>query len=226
MTRQCAACGAKLPLMARWCEECGAPNPARRAVLSTVAVIAVLAPAIAIAIYAATRWEQPLISGDRPADAPLPSQSVSGTDTGFDWLSAAMKACDAKAAQEPNALHFLFVPLAYDAKDLEQWRRQALNRIGNAMVLSSDDMLGGLRRKALTVASDDYAFSIRDDKTQAVRKWERASGVKWLSATGTEEFVSFKMQYKPHDKGRDDSWGNPILHQKGNCYWVNAIYED
>lgn len=225
MKVRCAACDAELPLMARWCAECGAPNPTRRGVLGAVAVIAVLAPAIAIAIYAATRWEQPLIPGDRPADLPLPSQSVSGTDDGFDWLAAAMKACDSKAAQEPDALHFLIVPLAFDAKDLEQWRRQALNRIGNAMVLSSDDTLGGLRRKALSVAPGEYTFSIRDEKTQAVRKWERATGVKWLSVADTD-VASFKMQYRPQDKGRDDSWGNPIAHQKGNCYWINAAYED
>jgi hypothetical protein len=34
------------------------------------------------------------------------------------------------------------------------------------------------------------------------------------------------MQYKPHSRGRGDSWGNVIAHQKGNCYWVNAIYEE
>jgi hypothetical protein len=36
----------------------------------------------------------------------------------------------------------------------------------------------------------------------------------------------FTMQYRPRDKGRDDNWGNPIVHQKGNCYWVNATFEE
>ena len=226
MIIQCSWCDAAVPVLARSCPECGAVNPARRTVFGVTATIAVLLPAIAIAVYAATRWDRPLITADSSADQPLPSHPVTGAGGDFSWLAAAMKACDDKAASEPNVLHYLLVPVAFDPKDLEQWRRQAINRIGNAIVLSSEETLNALRRKTLSVATSEYTFSIRDEKTQAVRKWARAAGVKWYSAPGGEDVALFSMQYKPRDKGRDDNWGNPIVHQKGNCYWVNAAFEE
>jgi hypothetical protein len=212
--------------MASSCPRCDAPNPARRAILAAAAIVAVLGPAIAIAIYAATRWEQPLIAGDQPADQALPSQPVAGSDADFTWLSAAMKACDDKAASEPNALHLLVVPLSFEPKDLTSWRTISLNRIGNALVLPGKETLDGLRGKSLSIDPEQYVFSIRDEKTRAVRKWGPANGVKWLSIADAEGVASLQMQYKPRDKGTDDNWGNLIAHQKGTCYWVNAIYEE
>ncbi len=227
MKTQCQWCDAPIPLMARACPECRAVNPARRTALGIIAVAAVLIPVLAIAIYAATRWDQPLIAaGDGPAEQTLPSQPVTASDSNFDWLAAAMKGCDEKAASEPTMLHALIIPITFDPKDIEQWRKLALNRIGNAMVLPGDETLNGLRRKTLSIAPDEYTFSIRDGKTQTVRKWARSTGVKWFSAPGAEDFTLFTMQYKPRDKGRDDNWGNPIVHQKGNCYWVNATFEE
>lgn len=226
MTRQCPLCGTAVPLMAHSCRGCGVANPARRGILIAAAVVAVLGPAIALAVYAATRWERPLIAGDRLADQPLPSQSVSGPDNNFDWLALAMRACDEKAEAEQNALHMLVIPLNYDPDTIEQWRRLALNRIGNALVLSGDETLTALRRKTLSIASQPYVFSIRDDRSGNIRKWEPATGVKWFSIADADDLGSFTIQYRPSDRGRDDAWGNAISHRKGNCYWVTAVYED
>jgi hypothetical protein len=226
MKAHCAWCDAPTPLMAKSCPECGAANPARRTVLGIAATIAVLVPAIAIAIYAAIQWERPLITADTPAESSLPAQQVTGSDPDFDWLAAAMKSCDDKAVSEPGALNLLVVPLTFDAKDLEQWRRQALNRIGNAMVLPSNDMLDGLRRKTLSIAPEPYAFSVRDEKTRTVLKWNGTGGVQRLSAPGGEDIQLLSMQFRPRDKGSDEAWGNPIVHQKGNCYWVNVAFEE
>jgi hypothetical protein len=226
MKAHCAWCDAPTPLMAKFCPECGAANPARRTVLGIAATVAVMVPAIAIAIYAAIQWEQPLIKVDGPAEQSMPTQPVTGSDPAFDWLAAAMKSCDDKAASDPGALNLLVVPLTFDAKDIDQWRRQAINRIGNAMVLPSNDMLDGLRRKALSIASEPYSFSVRDEKTRTVRKWASTGGVQRLSAPGAEDIALLSMQFRPRDKGSDEAWGNPIVHQKGNCYWVNALFEE
>lgn len=223
MSSRCPYCGESVSRLARSCPACGAANPARNTVLGAAIASAVLIPAIAIAIYAATRWDRPLIEGGILADQP--SASTPGED--FAWLSAAMKECDAKAAQDPNALHFLVIPLAADPKQTENWRKLALNQVGNAIVLAGDDTINGLQRRALTIAtSEDYVFSIRDEKTQVVRKWEPSSGVKWFSTVEGSDIVSFRMQFKPRDKGRDDDWGNVMIHQKGNCYWINAVSFD
>ena len=227
MKVRCAVCNTSLPLMARACPACGTVNAARHVTLGALAVLAVLGPAIAIAIYAATRWDAPLIAGDQPADQALPSQpAASATDTDFGWLEAAMKACDEKATSEPNALHMLVVPLTIDPKDMEQWRKTSLNRIGNALVLPGKETLEGLRSKTLSLSTETYVFGVRDERTSTVRKWEPATGVKWYSIADAEALEGLRMQYKPRDRGRDNSWGNAVQHQKAFCYWVNAIYEE
>ena len=91
MNRRCAVCDAPLPLMAHACPACGTANPARRAVLTGAAIVAVLGPAIAVAIYAATRWDQPLISPDQPAEQVLPAQPTARSDDNFAWLEAASR---------------------------------------------------------------------------------------------------------------------------------------
>lgn len=225
MKARCGTCNNELPLTARSCPACGMANPSWHATLGTIAAIAVLVPAIAIAIYAATR-DQPLIRGDRPADQPLPSQpSASGADN-FDWLATAMKACDDKATSEPNALHVLVVPLVASPKDFPMWRQMSLNTIGNAVVLPGSDTLKGLRAATLSIDPGEYAFSVRDEKTKSARKWSDVAGVKWLSIADAGGVETISMQFKPRVKGRDDRWGNAVDHHKGNCYWINAVFED
>lgn len=227
MTKPCAACGASVPLSARHCPECGAPNPHRKSIAAIVMAAAVLLPAIAIAIYAATRWEHPLIvAPDTQPSQGLPAQTIAASDDNFDWLAAAMKACDEKAAAEPNALHFLVIPIAHSPEVVDQWRRNALNRIGNALVLPGDQTLDALRKKTLAIATEPYVFSFRDDDSGTVRKWDQSAGVKWFSVEDADSVSTFKMQYRPRGLGRDDTWGNGIPHRKGNCYWVNVVYED
>lgn len=227
MSRPCAACGADVALSARHCPECGAPNPGRRNIAAIVTVLAVLGPAIAIAVYAATRWDNPIVgASDRPTEQSLPAQTIAARDDNYDWLALAMKACDEKATAEPNALHFLVIPIAYDAATVERWRPSALNRIGNALVLPGHQTLEALRKKSLSIATEPFTFSIRDDQTGAIRRWDTATGVKWLSIADADSVSAFKMQYRPRGRGQDDVWGNGIQHRKGNCYWVNALYED
>jgi hypothetical protein len=227
MTKPCPACGAPVPLSARHCPECGAPNPHRRSIAVIVTILVVMVPAIAIAIYAATQWEHPLIEAtENRANPGMPSQTITASDDNFDWLALAMKTCDEKAASEPDALHFLVIPIAHSTEVVNQWRRAALNRIGNALVLPGDQMLAALRKKTLTLSTEPYVFSIRDDQTGTVRKWDEATGVKWVSVEDAKDVSTFKMQYRPRGLGKEDIWGNGFLHRKGNCYWVNVLYEE
>ena len=208
-----------MPLLARTCAACGTPNSAWDTVLGIVIAILVLVPAIAIAIYAATHWdEQGSTSTER--SSPLVSKGD------FAWLSSAMADCDAKAAQEPSVLHFLVIPLASDPTHTEDWRKAALNEIGNAMALSRDDTLSGLQQQSLTISTGEYIFSIRDEKTQVVLRWEPSIGVKWFSTAEADSIASFRIQFKLLNKGQDGAWGNTIVRKKGNCYWINAISLD
>jgi len=69
---ECPECDAAVPLLARTCRYCGAPNPARRNVVAAAAGIMVLAVASAGAVVIATRHPQPI--GEQQAQAGDPPQ--------------------------------------------------------------------------------------------------------------------------------------------------------
>ena len=225
MTNRCPECAAKVPLTARFCPACGTANSSRQTILGAVIAIAVLGLAIAVGLYAATRWDKPLIAGTGQAELTLPPHPATTGDEA-DWLSAAMKACDARAASEPDAVHFLVVPLTSTTRDRDRWRNVSLNTIGNAVVLPGDDTVRGLRDRTLTIDRGAYTFSVRDEKAQATRRWENITGVKWLSIAKAADIEAVRMQFKLRGKGRDDQWGNAIPRHRGNCYWINVFFDE
>jgi hypothetical protein len=180
----------------------------RRILLGTGIAIGLLLVAGAVAFYVATR-ERPLMG------------ATSGND--FAWLTDAMQQCDKRATSEPNRLHILVTPLTAPPNTFDEWKAKSLNDMGNAIVLGTDATVSALRGGTLTVMGEPYVFSIRDEATKTVYRWEPSSGVKWFSTAEGAGIQSFSMQIKPRSAGRDDAWGNPIARQAGNCYWVNAL---
>ena len=168
----------------------------------------VLLAAGAVAFYVATRG-RPLTSG------------TPGND--FAWLTDAMQRCDEGAAREPNRLHILVTPLAAPSNTFDEWKAKSLNDIGNAAVLGTDPTITALKAGALAIMGGSYVFSIRDEVTKAVYRWEPSSGAKWFSTAEGAGIQSFSMQVKRDGSGSDDAWGNPIQRRAGNCYWINAL---
>jgi hypothetical protein len=70
---ECPECDEAVPLLARTCRHCGAPNPARRNVIAAAAGITVLAGASAGAVVIATRHPQP-VPGQQQAQAGIEPQ--------------------------------------------------------------------------------------------------------------------------------------------------------
>src|SRR4029453_8664952 len=94
------------------------------------------------------------------------------------WLATAMSDCDTEAQKTPDTLHFLVVPMLSAPSDDAHWKRASLNDIGNAILLRQRDTLDGLGDQSLVISSDQYEFSVRDEKTSAVYKWTPSVGVK------------------------------------------------
>lgn len=216
----CQDCGARIGLLARRCLYCGEPNSALRTLAAVTLTVLLLAGAAALAFYVATR-EEPLIR----AASPVPADA--GTAAGssdYAWLEAAMKQCDAQAERERDVLHFLIIPLLLqDRSQAEDLRSKALNVIGNATILTGDDMLAALRSGTLAIFQRPYVFTIRDEANQEMFRWEAATGVKWLTSKSAAGVQRFSMQVMPPDGPGGDAWGNPIDRQPGNCYWINAV---
>jgi hypothetical protein len=185
--------------------------------MSPIFRILMLAAVCLAAIVAAA-----LLLGPRSSDQEGTAvDERAGGDLG--WLEGAMKECDEQAAKEPKGLHYLVIPLTDEPRDEPGWRRISTNDIGNAILINSEDMLAGLRRKALRISTDQYVFSARNEKTRDVLTWKPSSGVRKFvvnDATGIEQF---RVQFQSDDASRAINWGSTFVREAGSCYWVNAI---
>jgi hypothetical protein len=156
-------------------------------------------------------------------EQPPAASTAAAAGPDFAWLTSAMDACDAEAAQAAGALEFLVIPLKSAARDEPQWRRKSLNDVGNAILITADDTVEGLKSAALSISAERYIFSIRDEATDVVYKWSQSVGVKKFISTDAEAIERFKVQFEFGDTPGNDKWGAAFVRRKGNCYWVNAI---
>ena len=182
--------------------------------LGIVAVLSVLVlAAVAVAIV--------LIAGRSPNPEGAAVDQSAGGD--FGWLEAAMKQCDEQAGKDRKGLHYLVVPLVDEPRDEPGWRRISINDIGNAILISGEDMLAGLRRKALRISTDEYVFSARNEATKDVLTWKPSTGVRKFVINDASGIERFRVQFQSSDAARAINWGTTFQRQEGNCYWVNAI---
>src|SRR5207248_192966 len=98
-------------------------------------------------------------------------------------------------------------------------RKKSLNDIGNAVLLPADDAMDGLKRSALSISSDQYVFSIRDEVTNVVYRWSPSAGIKKFLSQDAEAVERFKVQFQ-FDGAANDDWGAAFGRRKGICYWV------
>ncbi len=212
ITTECPTCGNTVPVFAASCGACGAPNRARRKAVAVVGSLVALVAVLAVAGIVLLRW-QGLGQGQGTTSGP----------EDFTWLSKAMSDCDAEAAKTPATLHFLVVPLISAPEDDNYWREHSLNDIGNAILLRQSETFDGLGDQSLRIAHEQYEFSVRDEKTEAVYRWTPSVGVKKFLIADGAQIAEFKVQFKTKGRPQDSNWGAPFVHNKGTCYWVNAI---
>lgn len=240
MSMECNECGEDVPLLARACPRCGAPNPARLGTIAVVVGLVALVGALGGAIYVATQPTSappatasnsaPPATAGNPATtapatpaAPPPPAQAAGTGGDFTWLKSAMAACDAAAMRQPGAVYFMVIPLLADAKDMPDWRLIAVGAIGNGLTIPGNDALGGLRNGRLKIYADDYAFGIQDIATKLAYNWTNLTGPKQLSTADGIKATSFRMQVLPRRKSDVSDWGDTYPRQSGTCHWVAAI---
>ncbi len=217
----CPDCNETVPLLARACRNCGAPNPERQGVFAVAAVLAVLTTATAGAFYLATHPQFSAL----PAVTPPPARAADATaaDGGFAWIRAAMTGCDQTASRQPNSLYFMVIPLLAQAADMPDWQAIAVGAIGNGLTIAGDDALRGLEIGKLRMYAGQYVFSVQDATTRAAFKWGAAVGVKQFSASEIDKVWTFRMRLQPTGKPDDVDWGDTYPRQNGACHWVATI---
>jgi len=219
---ECPNCGGSVPLLARACGYCGAPNRARLTVIiAGAAAAAVVVAAVVATLAVFTMGRSPQGEAASPA-----GRSITGAGDDFTWVSKAMEDCDRQAEKESGTLQFLVIPLVDEPRDDRGWRRISLNDIGNAILINGEDTVAGLNRRALRITTTPYVFSARDEATKVVYRWNPSTGVKHFVVAEGTLIESFKVQFESRDAGRAANWGATFVRKPGNCYWVNAILRD
>jgi zinc-ribbon domain len=209
----CSHCGEPIQKGARACGYCGAPVRARWSALTIAAVLGGACLAVLVVAFL-------LLAGRSPNPE---GAAVDQRGGDFAWLETAMKQCDEQAAKDPKGLHYLVIPLVDEPRDESGWRRVSINDIGNAILIGGEDMLAGLRRKALRISTDEYVFSARNETTKDVLTWKPSSGVRKFVINDAAGMTQFRVQFQSSDAARAINWGATFERQPGNCYWVNAI---
>lgn len=144
----------------------------------------------------------------------------------FAWLTAAMAACDKRAADDPRKLHFLVIPLQANEQDIPDWRLLALGGVGNGITLRTDDALGGLRRGTLRVDSGQMAFAVQDAVTRMIYQWSPAAGPTSFATPDAAALRLFRLQLAPLGKADQARWGDVYERQNASCHWIAAIIRD
>jgi hypothetical protein len=156
------------------------------------------------------------------ADAPAGQHGVAGSDD-FGWLTTTMSSCETDAENDTGTLHFLVIPLAPAQTGDAQWRDKALNDVGNAILLSSDDAVAGLKDGTLRIYPGEYDFRVLDQATNAVYKWKPSDGVASFATMDSGAIALFKVQFLTPKNAGDEQWGTAFVRQSGTCYWVSAV---
>jgi hypothetical protein len=144
------------------------------------------------------------------------------TTNDFAWLTKAMQDCDAEAAKQQSTLYFLIMPMAARPEDEQQWRSQALNQVGNAILVSADVALEGLKSKALRLSAEEYSLNVRD-RANVIYNWKASTGVARFTIPNADTIEGFNVQFHTRSRTSDTAWGNSFVRRRGTCYWVNAI---
>lgn len=144
-----------------------------------------------------------------------------GSDKQFAWLIKALDACEAEAARYPQSLYFMVVPLAASGAG-DDIRSRALETIGPATLLESKVALDGLESGALRISRDQFILHALDVESNAVHRWNSASGVSTLSERANRSKGPFKirLQTGPNDNA---DWSLVTADGVATCHWVFAV---
>ena len=219
---ECRSCGAALSYFARACPNCGAanlPNP----VATIVALAVVVVVGISIALAARTFLADRDAAIESARDAASAEQNAEGREP-YGWLVKAMAECEEEAKRNTDKLYFLIVPLARTPTNLPAWEPDSIGPVGDsALLLPSANAVIGLRNGSLTLYREPLAFAVTDPATNAVYRWNPASGVTVLTARDAG-FEQLRLGFQFADK-KEIEWGFAVSVSRGTCYWIYPLVQ-
>jgi len=230
----CQFCGGAVPLLAVACPHCGATHKLHATVIATVVgvlALAVLAGGFALSLHVSRKIDlgapaDSPVAGAPPGDTQPQTQTQTQTQTDdFGWLSTGMESCEAEARNDLPKVYFMVVPLSPAEKNDQKLASQALDRAGEAHLISTEDALAGLRNGTLRINNQPFTFSILDPVTSSVYTWKSKVGASKLASTDAEAIANFKIRVYRGDAPGNTQWGDSFVRAKGTCHWVNVLFD-
>jgi hypothetical protein len=220
---ECQSCGAPVSYFALSCPDCHVPNqPNPVATIAALLAVILIGAAIALGVQVFHHKEAQQTSSEA-ADASPPSDPSADNTADYGWIVKAMAECDEAAKQQFDTLHFLIVPVTPTGSSLPGWSPSPIDNVGSsAKLLTSTDVLIGLRNRALALYQKPLTFLVSDPATKTVYKWKPAVGVVALN-TRESGFDNLKLGFEMPDVADDIEWGPTVALNKGTCYWINLL---
>jgi len=142
-------------------------------------------------------------------------------------VKKAMSDCDAAAAQDPDSLYFLILPLLPTHPGDHDWRPVALQTIGDAyMLLGANDALDGVRDGKLTVRPGRYTVSVLDTSSGATYSWTSATGMIRLARKDSGAVKTLKLAFDFSKTQTGPQWSAEFKRDLGTCYWVMPLVHE
>jgi hypothetical protein len=228
----CQSCGSAVPLLAVACPHCGATHKVHATGITVVVgvlALAVLAGGFALSLHVSRKIDLGA-PADTPANGTPAGESQAQTQTppvadDFGWLSTGMESCESEARNDLPKVYFMVVPLAPAEKNDQKTASQALDRAGEAHLISTEDALAGLRNGSLRINNQPFTFSILDPATSSVYTWKSKVGASKLASTDAEAIANFKIRVYRGDAPGNTQWGDSFVRAKGTCHWVNVLFD-
>jgi hypothetical protein len=205
----------------------------RRIIGLAIAAVAVLAlGALGLWLWGPRSPEltsTPVPGTDKTATSPVPDASPTAQAPPADIpaITKAMSDCDTAAANDPDSLYFLALPLRPANPNDHTWSAVALQTVGSSyLLLSAKDAIEGLRKNTLVLRPDRYTFSVLDTESGQTYSWTSATGMSRLAKRDSGAVKALKLGFDFSAAQAGAQWSAEFKRDRGTCYWLSALVRE
>ena len=206
-------------------------HPAKRLYLWLVALslfgVALVAGLAAVFLYRTPNAVRELPRVERAApSAPVVKPAVQTATQGLSELQSVQKAmadCDKEAAQNPESLYLLIIPV-WPITDVARTTSPESEIYQTFFLMTSKATLAGLEDASHTIDPRPFIFSIVDPTNSERKNWNLVSGLTKLMHNGPEQFHNFRVGFDPTGRGFGHVWSKTYSRQPSVCYWINVRF--
>jgi len=167
----------------------------------------------------------PGIPSPYPAPGAPPAAQEPAMPTVAD-VKQAMSECDAAAAQDPDSLYFLVLPLLRANPADTAWNPVPLQTIGSGYtLLGASDALEGLGSGKLKVRDGRYTFAVLDPVLGTTWSWTSATRMSRLARKDPGGVKTLKLGFDFSPAQAGPQWSAEFKRDRGTCYWVSVLVQ-